>query len=341
MKKWQEYALFILGLGIVGALTLALKPTFLSNEVMDLSKESPTVPIIREIDQRSSWSCDYTWDLAKSPDNTLLLGDQEILSQIIPMEWKLRIDVKDNQLSVSYDTPEARAESPFCQTKTIYHVAWDPFPISRTTPNGSIHGEHRLHLMCEIIITPSFWGNPIHSVFVQELSIDVTDGTADLVRPSISPVLEQQLGSVLITDGIEPDLPRRYCGSPAEQGLLKLLYQFSDIDQEHIAEKATPILKKQAEKLVNDHAQADLPWPECWGDAADMAKQVSRRATTTLIRLQQQECYKNQELADFINSPLFARVFGEKFEAATEPVQTEPIDFRQISPEEMEQNEKD
>lgn len=345
MKKWKERTLFILGLGIVGILSLAVRPAFHADRGNDIAAPANKVHDLQEkFDKNLAFSCDYVWDFSHHPTHTVLMGDLEpdAFSLLEDAQWRIHLETKDGELHVSYDQPVLHAKNRMSQVRADY-LSYFVFPhLYRLMPDGQIHVEYNIFLLCEVTITPSFWGKPIHTFAIQNLMVDIMDASVDVTAPKIPARFGKDLPYKKLEQGAVAKLPSRYCGSPAEQGMTQVLYMLSDIRVPFSAGFQAEKVRALAEKTVSLYADASKPWPDCWGDDADVARRLSQRVVPTLLRLQEKDCYKSQPLADFINSPVFARIFGESFpDSPTPKVQEEPIEFRAVTPEEMESGEKD
>jgi len=344
MKKWQERTLFIVGLGIVGVLALALRPAFHADKADNLSDPGNLKHALNpQFDSPQNFSCDYVWDFSNHPSGTVLMGDlkPDAFSLLKGAKWKLRLEVQGNEVKLSHDKPVFHADSPLSQVKAKYLAMFRFPPICRQMPNGDMHMEYNFLIVCEATVTPPFWGKPVHTVAAQNLMVDVTDGCADISTPSYFAGGGEQK---VIENGSTPDLPRRFCGSPVEQGLTRILYNFSDIRSNIAAAYQTKHLKQLAQKLISAHADAGKAWPDCWGTDAEAARNLAPKVLPTLLRLQENECYNCRELADFINSPDFSLLFGDSFgdmPLPEERVQKEPIKFRAVSPDELETGDEE
>lgn len=344
MKKWQERTLFILGLGIVGTIALAVRPAFHADKSEDISTPEDKIHALQEgHDKNLSFSCDYVWDFSNHPANTVLMGDlaPNAFSLLEEAKWHIRLETDNGKLKLSYDKPVLHAKNPMSQVRASY-LSYYVFPhLYRLMPDGQIHVEYNIFLLCEVTVTPSFWGKPVHTFAVQNLMVDVMDASVDVTAPMIPAHFKDKLAYRKLENGVAPKLPSRYCGSPAEQGMTQVLYMLSDIRVPFSAGFQAEKVRALAEKTVNRYADASKPWPDCWGADAGVAERLAQRVVPTLIRLQEKECYKSQPLADFINSPTFARIFGESFKDLPAPrVQEEPIPFEAVSPEKMNEGDE-
>lgn len=346
MKKWQERTIFILGLGVVGIIALAIRPALQSDSVENISlPESLKTKLSQQYDLDSSFSCNYAWDFSNHATHTVLLGDihPSAFSLLQKANWNIHIEARDGELKISHDTPVLHAEEKMSQVKTNYLVEIVQPRLFRMMPNGQLHTEYNIFLLCEVIYSPSFFKKPLHTFAAQNLKIDLMDGCVDVTTPTyISPKLLTQLPQHNIEQGSTPDLPSRYCGSPAERLFTQILYDFCDIRSPFSVDAQVTQLWGLAEKATQSFVDSTKPWPACWGDDAELVQRLSTRVVPALIRMQQQECYKSKKLADFINSPTFALLFGESFKDAMPPderAQVEPIKFRELPVGEI-QNEE-
>lgn len=306
MKKWQRRTAMIFLLSAAGTAALLMRPAFLEDTQTDYSPTAPSSIVMRENDVMS---LQYRWYLKDSPTHTLLLGDTETLQQLAgePM-WAVSLRFENGQLKVESAAPRIKAADRFTAADSRFYV----LPCGTSLlhmPDGDIHVQYHFRLACEITLTPSFFRPQQHLIAMQELMVDVADKAADLVPTSV-PASMAHLPAVTVFSGKEPALPSRFCGTAAEQGLEKTLFHLAQLTDARAVTQQLPILRANAAQLVELYADADQPWPQCWGTAAAKAEEVAVRIIPLLQRLDEADCYGNQELIDFINGPVFMRLFG-------------------------------
>lgn len=320
MKKWQRRTAMIFLLSAAGTAALLMRPAFLEDTQTDYSPTAPSSIVMREND---AMSLQYRWYLKDSPGGTLLLGDPETLQQVAgePM-WAVSLRFENNQLKVESAAPKIKAADRFTAAESRFYV--QPCGTSLLhMPDGDIHVQHHIRLACEITLTPSFFRPQQHLILMQEMMVDVADKAADLI-PTGVPAAMAHLPATTVFRGKEPALPRRFCGTAAEQELEKTLFHLAQLTDDRAVAQQLPILRANAAQLVELYADADRPWPQCWGTAAAKAEEVAQRLLPLLQRLDEADCYGNQELIDFINGPVFTRLFGAG--KAPEPSET-PADL--------------
>ncbi len=343
MKKWHIRTLCILALGVVGLVALAYRPAFETDQAeMPQFCENPSIKLSRH-DGNNDISFEYRWDLSKSPSGTLLSGDiqPDAFSLIQPAEWVIKVYTEKGQLKAAVNTPIIHATNSTYSVKTKYS-AYFSYPTLHYTPSGSTAAEHHLHLCCEITITPTWWRTPISTKAEQVLSINPTLGCADIIPPTANWAgASDGPTQKLIKDGEEAKLPARFCGTKREQILQFLLYEFADAAFSADAARLQQFYacaQMYAEQLTTP----DKEWPYCWEEAAEQARRGAQLIEPTLTIIQHNNCYDMQELADFINGPVFARIFGTQLKKREQidfgedfESDTQSIDFEIISEEEF------
>lgn len=194
--------------------------------------------------------------------------------------------------------------------------------FERRQPGGKRHTIRR------ILLSAEQRGAHGSTVYLQLLEVDATLGSVDLLPcGGATPARYAALRPVQDYSSAAPSgLPEKYNGPPLRRDMLRLLYAMAALDSPSMAAQGAPEIAAFAWQLAARVPMPHSPWPHCWGGAAEDAREIARRLTPTLVFLQENDCFGCQALADFINSPLFARIFGESFtEPPAAPVQEEPI----------------
>ncbi len=308
MKKWHKRTLIVLALGMLGTVALGLRPALSPDEVQEIRHFSTEMPLPDRL-KESSFAFTHTIQLQNPHRGTwYAAGQQSVHPQLTQAEWPVEVRCEGGKLLVS--APPPPLHSKWAQLRATWVVGIGDVSYVRR-PNGSNHAEYQLHISCNIERTPCFWQKPQQEMFVQFITIDVEDEAADMgtamLADATSPFFSQFSPG---TDGPAPQLPARYCESPISNALLRMLHTLAACTPE-THEQLTPRLVNGAARLAQFATQA--PWPECWGTSADMARTIAYRVGPTLEYIADQECFGNQQLADFINGENFSRIFGDKF----------------------------
>lgn len=315
MKKWQKITLVILGLGILGGIATPFRPLLSEDSVnRELAPDTQSVALEDEREKNNGFKVNYTWNFHAHPSNTLLLQDvsPDVFSLLKEAEWKLHLEAQDGKLVIRSRAPELHAQESLHRVEAFY--SYDMLPTRRVMrPDGSLHPVRTLRLGCEVRLHKAGWNKPMQTFAFQEISLDLVDGTADLVDPTYLRLQSIGMGSRMIVSQAETGLPSLLCGSPCEQDLTRILLQISSIDSDQQAKKLMQTLPAKVEKTIKTYADETKEWPDCWGEEAETARRIARRVVPALLRFQEANCYDCQALADFINSPGFSRVFGESF----------------------------
>ena len=321
MKKWHKRTICILVLGLIGCTALGLRTAFLKDEC-SVWNSTFTVTQAAEADSESgSLSVNYLWNLTTPPTHTAWMEDTapSAYSLLTPMQWRIDITAQDGNVTADFDAPVLQAKDRPQQVITQYGAYFLP-ATTRYLPNGQKTQEHRLLLQCRVTVHLPFWQKPVTTTAQQVLLINPALGTVDLQEFHKPEWLPANRFKLIVDGSPTPELPARYCGSAHEQALQYLLYEFSDAVGARDKARIVQYIHT-AEQYVNHYCQPNLDWPNCWGSGAAEARRGASLIEQTLTRLQDINCLDMQELADFINGPIFARIFG------TELKKREKIDF--------------
>lgn len=252
----------------------------------------------------------YRWNLRDCPTGTEILGATEpgAIEQVAgDAIWCIELTAKDGKLTLKADPPVLEAVSPFCKINARFCITEKP-TVNLRMPSTRLHPQRHFILACELTADFGF-GFSRQTYYMQEMVVDLADGAADLQQVTIPPALSH-LPRHHVLRGAATGLPERFCGTTAEKELLRYLHFLALAEDSGSAAALLPGLKRRAEQLLNTHADKDKEWPECWGNAAATARELSRRVRPLLRHMQEHNCYNSADLAEFINSPTFSRIFG-------------------------------
>lgn len=306
MKKWLLCSVAVLFLAAAGTLAWTLRPAWEEGSHTDYTAAKP-VPL--PLQTADAMALNYRWQLGENPPHTLLLGDADAVDMLEPLEpWEVSLTFGDGSCKLRSSAPHPAAKDKLSKTDSRFYVAYTGQSLLRM-PNGGTHIQYHFALAAEISITPSWWQQEKKLILLQELIVDPTDKAADLVTPRV-PASMAHLPVQQVVSGKAAALPARFCGTAAEQALERYLFRMATLRSAEAVADQLPMLQSKAEELAELYTDPELPWPDCWGRAADKAQENARRVIPILQQLQEEDCYGSQELADFINSPLFARIFG-------------------------------
>lgn len=252
----------------------------------------------------------YNWNLRDCPTETEILGDlePEALEQVEgDAVWKIELTAKNGKLSLRATPPELEATSPFCKINARFCVTEKPL-VQLRMPDTSIHPQRHFILACELTADYGF-GLCRRTYYLQEMVVDLTDGAADLQQVSIPPSLSN-LPRHHVLRGAATGLPERFCGTHTEKELLRYLFYFAMIEDSGTAAALLPGIKRRGVQLTEHFADKNKQWPNCWKNGADTARELSRRVRPLLRHMQDNNCYGSAALAEFVNGPIFSRIFG-------------------------------
>lgn len=198
--------------------------------------------------------------------------------------------------------------------------------IRRRQPSGA---EHTLHYLLLAYETTAEDGSPC--IYLQQLEVDPTARTADPVACITTPPRYRHLTAQdyhTLTSGA---MPEKHGGSPIQRRMSMLLHATAAINSPQMAAAAAPELRGFAARLIHEAPHPAAPWPDCWGEHAPDARSAAARITPTLLYLRANNCFDSEELASFLNSPDFGKIFGDRFTAhSNEHLQDTPILYTPI-----------
>lgn len=287
---------------------LGLRPAWEQGQIKDYTDPAPLR--LPELSRQDTMSLRYRWQLAENPSHTLLLGDAETLTLLQAAQpWEISAEFAGGELRLHSVPPQLAAKDTCVKTDARFYVKQAGTSVLYL-PSGTAHTQYHITMAAEITLTPCFWQQPRHLILMQQMVLDPVDKAADLVTPAV-PAALAHLPAQQVISGRAAALPARFCGSTAEQELERFLFLMAALRSAEDTETRLPMLRRKAQEMAELYTNPDLPWPDCWGRAADKARQNAQRVIPVLQRLQEEDCYGSAELADFINGPLFTRLFGK------------------------------
>lgn len=328
MKRWKLRSAVIIGLGMLGMLALAMRPALVPDSVV-CDTDQPLGLVLRPAYQedQAAMQAEYTWDFKDSPTGTVFLhrdGVDAFAALTGNPAWKITITAADGVAKLDSTLPEMKVDSRLCQVNAHFYLDQDSVSLL-DTPAGSLHVQRHLLLCCELRITPSFWGKELHSLAVQELVADFYDGAIDLVQPTLLPAAAEGMVRQDIISMRPSGLPERFCGTVCEREHTRLAYMLAAINSDVRARIMLPQLMAKAEDLADCAEFPEQKWPDCWGEASRTVQDNARRIIPLMQKFKDNHCYGSRELADFLNGPVFAKLFGEPFmDLSAEPEQESP-----------------
>ncbi len=309
MKKWHRRTICIFLLAAAGIVAIGLRPLFSGSTTVDLTEHQGEPQFFIGLNPQDHMHLSYRWQLADAPTHTLLLGDTDALDMLESgAEWLTDYTFEGGRIVLNSQPPAIHTKDTLTQVQCRYFLGYAGMSALRM-PNGGIHPQHHFTLAAEIKLTPCFLKAGKSIILLQELVIDPKDNAADLVRPTV-PRSMAHLAVQEVLRGKETALPTRFCGTAAEQEMEHLLFRLAQMAAPADVADRLALIQSKAQELVDIHADLSQPWPQCWGSAAGKAEENAQRIIPLLQRFQEADCYGSQELADFINSPLFSRIYG-------------------------------
>lgn len=278
----------------------------------------PSTSLLHATEQETEFpalNVHFTWNPADLPTQSLLLStcEQPEVPQRCP-KHELHLFVDGDKLRLE-EKPSLEVD----EDESQEHVGFRYEPAFRSPtllrmPDGSTHPQYHLLLRQKMMRQPYF-RKAEEAIALTELVIDPIDGTVDIVTPDIPADIDAATYPVqrLCRAAQDPALPARFCGTGTEQSLQRYLYLVVSMHNAETARRLLPAVIARGQKLVDSACDAEQAFPACWGEAADTARANHRRILPHLLRLRELDCFEVPELAEFINSPLFARLFGESW----------------------------
>lgn len=256
----------------------------------------------------------FLWDPADLPTLSLLLSDVEHPTvQTRCFAHTVRITADGTALRAELEPRFGAQEEGWEHVGFNCRATFLPATILRM-PDGGVHPQYHLLLEQDMSFRAPFQKEE-HALALTELVIDPLDGTVDVVLPDIPQEKRKTMPQVTAIAHAQhdPQLPARFCGTETEQRLQRYLFLVVSMHHAESTRRLLPSVIARGEKLMETDCAPDKPFPECWGDAQETALANHRRILPYLRRLQALDCFGIPELADFINSPLFGRLFGESW----------------------------
>ncbi len=270
---------------------------------------------LHDTEAHADFQFEYHWNLRDCPSGTVILGDlepqttSELKGDTI---WTIALTARDGTLTIKSDIPQPESANPLCKLHARFYIAEKP-TITVRMPSTRRHPLRRFTLFCSLEADYGF-GIKRRTAYLQELAVDLPDGAADLQPPTIPASLKDQPRTYILR-GAPSGLPERFCGTAAERELLRYLFELAKVENTATADAQLPYLRQRGQQLIDTFADASAPWPACWGSGASTAHSLARKVLPLLAHMQEHNCYDSAEWADFINGPIFCRIFGDAEEA--------------------------
>ena len=273
---------------------------------------------LHDAEAHADFQFEYQWNLRDCPSGTVILGGlepQTIHEMKGDAIWTIALTARDGTLTINSDIPQPESANPFCKLHARFYIAEKPTVMVRM-PSTRRHSLRRFTLFCSLEADYGF-GIKRRTAYLQELAVDLTDGAADLQAPGIPASLKEQPHTYILR-GAPTGLPERFCGTAAERELLRYLFELAKVENAATAAALLPQLRQRGQQLIDSFADASAPWPDCWGRGAGTARSLSRKVLPLLAHMQEHNCYDSAALAEFINVPIFCRIFGDAQEEAND-----------------------
>ena len=314
MKRWHIRTFVILFLGAVGMVALAYRPALVPDTVQ-WETEMPLGIALREDcrENRADTEVEYRWSFKHSPSRTAFFhaGAQDAFSLLAgdPV-WVLRFKAHGGTLVLDGELPQMKLDGMPGEVSAHFHVFQNGTSTLRL-PNGKVHFQRHFMLICELVVTPCLWGERVHSIAAQQMVADFYGDAIDLADPELPYAAMGEMRRVNVVSAVPTGLPERFCGNTCERELTRFLYQVASIDRKGVADMLVPMLEARGRELADTFAEGEKPWPECWGDAADTVRLNAQKIIPLLQTFKEQHAYGSAKLVDFVNGPVFQRIFGE------------------------------
>lgn len=337
MKPRAKRILVIATIGVLASLTFAMYPALLPDRATDscLRTERLLTDCCREPlrDAVGELDIHYTINVTDPAGITLYIGDikPKVFSLLHEAKWDIHLFTRDGRLVAETSELDLHAINRLSHVRYSSMVEISEEAAREKQPDGSYHPIYSVNLIFSASVQPSFWGKSTNTLALQTLKVDPIAASVDAEEPRVS--LEAVMGkhtSLYVHYPVE-GLPSRFGETQREKALNSMLLNLGRVDSAFLAADAAAKIPAAAEKMLAAHTDTDKAWPDCWGDAAPLAEQCAKAIVPTLLYLQDNACFGSKGLADFINSPAFARFFGDSFSDKVphpldEPMESFPIE---------------
>jgi hypothetical protein len=129
-------------------------------------------------------------------------------------------------------------------------------------------------------------------------------------QPSTTQAEEQPTTGAPAEASTIPATTQPVCtGSARQQCLSALTHELICLSQQANAVAISNFIQ-HAKQANTTHTDATLPWPSCWQEAEEDARNASAQIQDAILAIRNNNYHDSAELADFIAGECFSRIFG-------------------------------
>lgn len=280
MKRWHKRTIGILLAGALGLGALSVRTAIEPDRQLTNRANPLTCPISSEASLLLAERC---WELtpAQTEDN--------VFRNLRPEKINIRIHCEKNKLIASYDTPVLHAADPTQLVETQY----DAYILH--TPSTHHESCYTVCLHCTVTLSKPFWQKPQTSTRSYMFRVEVPACAAP----------QEDIEEVALPPAVEPV----YTGTAQQQDLAALAHELIALSQ-RADDAAISKFIQHVEQANTTHTDASLPWPSCWQEAEEDARNASAQVQEAIIAIRNNNYHDSAELADFIAGECFSRIFG-------------------------------
>lgn len=280
MKRWHKRSICILIAGIIGVGALSIR-TAIEPDRQITHSTNPIHCHYSNAEQQLTFN--DCWQLC---DETT---DNEVFSALQSQDIHIDIRTADGKLLATYDTPILHSRNAMDLVETQY----DAYILH--TPSTHHESCYTVCLHCTVTLSKPFWQKPQTSTRSYMFRVEVPACAAP----------QEAVEEIALPPAVEPV----YTGTAQQQDLATLAHELIALSQ-RADDAAISKFIQHAEQANTTHTDASLPWPSCWQEAEEDARNASALVQEAIIAIRNNNYHDSAELADFIAGECFSRIFG-------------------------------
>lgn len=286
MKRWHKRTICILLAGALGLGALSVRTAIEPDRQLTTRNNPLICPISADATLTLAEHC---WELY--PEHT----QDEVFRCLRPEKINIRVRCEHSKLIADYDTPVLHAADPTQLVETQY----DAYILY--TPPTHHEASYTFCLHCTVKLNKPFWQKPQTSTRSYIFRIE---------QPSTTQAEEQPTTGAPAEASTIPATTQPVCtGSARQQCLSALTHELICLSQQANAVAISNFIQ-HAKQANTTHTDATLPWPSCWQEAEEDARNASAQIQDAIIAIRNNNYHDSAELADFIAGECFSRIFG-------------------------------
>ena len=294
MKRWHKRSIFILIAGIIGMGALSVR-TAIEPDRQVTRTANPICcaipPTAQSINVSDCWQ--------PFGEN----ADSELFRSLQPQDIHINIRSEAGKLIAEYDTPILHSVDKMNLVSTQYQASL----ITCTSRNGSQSAT--FYLLCTVQIAEPFRKKSNASTLIYTKTIPLVNCPPcdkEATQEASQPISAEQTTT---KKSEAPPPPPQPLSTPKQEALNTLQLELTALAQQADEASIATFIKK-AEQAVQHHTNTELPWPDCWDDAAEDAATAATNVQESITAIRNNNYWDSMKLADFIASESFSRIFG-------------------------------